>query len=105
MRGRKCRILGAMSSSPAFQASLQFDHRESKRGKIGRLFEDNLGKRFFSARLHNTFGSSFRARVSEINADPLSPITIFNEYHFDAEANAEVSCYWAELRGRHLDLG
>jgi hypothetical protein len=92
-------------SSPAFQTHLQFAHREGKRARIAELFSANLGRRLASPCLHLEFGSSFRARVSEINADPAEQITIRNEFYYDEREGKEISHYWAEPRVRHLDLG
>jgi hypothetical protein len=87
----------------SYQTSLTFAHRESKRGRISELFSNNIGKRFSSPWLHAEFGSSFRARVSEINLDVTSNIVIRNQNFYDRELDAEVSSYWAELRARHKD--
>jgi hypothetical protein len=92
-------------SSPAYQISLQFAHRQSKRKKIEHLFRTNIGHRFSSAWLHAQFGSSFRARASEVNLDANSEIVIRNAFYFDREEGAEISTSWSELRPRHLDLG
>jgi hypothetical protein len=93
------------TQTPGFQTHLQFAHRNSKRAKIEAFFLANLGRRFSSPSLHIEWGSSFRARVSEINLDPAAPITIKNQFFYDQEAGAEVSFYWAELRTpqRHRD--
>jgi len=92
-------------SSPTYQTSLAFTHREGKRGQIAEFFLAELGRPFPSPWLHNKFGTSFRARVSEINADPSEQIVIRNENHYDEELGCEVSVYWAELRHVHKDLG
>lgn len=71
--------------------------RDSKREQIQFWFCGNLGKKFSSKFLHNHFDTTaFRARVSEINADANSPITIKNDT--DLIDGKEVSCYWAERR-------
>lgn len=41
--------------------------RKTKRESIYGLFRDALGTHFDSYLLHQTYGSSFRSRVSEIN--------------------------------------
>jgi len=93
-------ILGM--ASPTFQHYLQFTHRNGKHWKIEQFFEANLGQRFPSDRLHGEWGSSFRARVSEINLDRQSRIVIKNQNFFDEQAGGERSFYWSELRGQQL---
>lgn len=82
----------------SYQTALQFQHRASKRARIVAFFLSNIGKRIASPWLHGEFGTSFRARVSEINTDKTSPIILCNENCFDAKLGQEVSVYWAELR-------
>ena len=94
-----------VTRSPRYQLSLAIGHRANRCSQITDFFFNNLGKRVPSPWLHGEFGTSFRARVAEINADACSPILIRNENHFDEEFNREVSAYWAELRPRHKDLG
>lgn len=94
-----------MATSPTYQTHLQFAHREGKKARIEEFFLANIGQRFSSAWLHTEWGSSFRSRVADINADRKCQITIKNECFFDEKEGAEVSMYWAELRPRHLDLG
>jgi len=48
------------------------------------------------------FGPSFRARVSEINRDPTSPIRILNETV--STNRQEASVYWGEVRGETASL-
>lgn len=85
-------------SAPALQLLLTLEHRESKRSKIYRFFESNVNTKFSSKYLHDTFGSSFRTRVSEVNRDSKSQITIRNEYVYDDLAKQEASSYWSEPR-------
>lgn len=68
-------------------------HRESKREKIEQLFSQNLGAPFTSLSLHMNFGSAVRTRISEINHDPNSTITIKNQTRW--EGSAEHSVYWS----------
>jgi hypothetical protein len=97
--------MNSTERNPSFQWSLEFSHRQSKRLRIVDFFLTNLGRRIPSPWLHGEFGSGFRSRVADINADKTSPITICNGHYFDAQLRQEVSVYWAELRARHLDLG
>jgi hypothetical protein len=70
--------------------------RLSKRQKIRNYFRDHIGVPIGSYSLHGMFGGAVRTRISEINRDPDSPITIKNEVTFrDGE---ECSLYWAELK-------
>lgn len=85
-------------SAPSLQCLLVFEHRENKRSKIETFFQSSLGKKFSSKYLHETFGSSFRTRVSEVNRDKSSQIRILNEYVFDDLAKKEISSYWAEAK-------
>jgi len=81
---------------PSFQMNLQLKARESKRDRIQQMFERNLGQRFSTSWLHLEFGVSFRTRVSEINNDKHSPITIKNHTWF--ENGKEQSEYYSEVR-------
>lgn len=85
-------------SVPSLQCLLVFGHRETKRTKIYSFFEENRGKKFSSKYLHDTFGSSFRTRVSEVNRDKGSQIVIRNEYVYDDLAKKELSSYWSEVK-------
>lgn len=85
-------------SAPSLQLLMTFEHRASKRTKIYQFFEENCGKKFSSKYLHDTFGSSFRTRVSEVNRDASSQIQIRNEYVYDDLAKKEISSYWAEAK-------
>lgn len=71
--------------------------RESVRDRIEFFFVGNLGKKFPSLDLHNRFGTGFRGRASEINADEQALITIRNDTDVLPDGT-EVSCYWAERR-------
>jgi hypothetical protein len=71
--------------------------RTNKRQRIINTFLDvPIGTKLSSKRLHDIFGSSFRSRVSEINRDSSSKITIRNKV--GTRNNTETSSYWAELR-------
>jgi hypothetical protein len=72
-------------------------HRENKRLQIAAFFSENLGRRFSSRILHNTFGSSLRTRISEINLNEyeVTDLVIKNVTTF--EGSREVSIYWAEI--------
>jgi hypothetical protein len=59
--------------------------------RIRQLFSDNIWVIFESSRLHETFGSSFRSRVSDINNNPDNGIKIVNHHTQSGE-----SWYWAE---------
>lgn len=85
-------------SAPSLQLLLVMEHRETKRSKIYQFFETNCGMKFSSKYLHDTFGSSFRTRVSEVNRDRSSQIRIRNEYVYDDLAKKEISSYWAEAK-------
>lgn len=91
-----------MSTGTALQPSFEWEkveaHRSKKRTKIYEFFEANLGKRFSSPWLHETFGVSFRTRASEINRDETSEVRICNEYKYVLSAGKEVSYYWSETR-------
>jgi hypothetical protein len=70
--------------------------RLSKRQKIRNFFRDCIGVPIGSYSLHGMFGSAVRSRISEINRDPDSPITIKNEVTF--QNGEECSLYCAELK-------
>jgi hypothetical protein len=53
-------------------------HRESKKWKIRQHYAARIGQPQDSQVEHGRFGSSFRARVSEINADSTCPFRIVN---------------------------
>jgi hypothetical protein len=79
-----------------------FRARRSRRDAIEAFFLEHLGQRFDSMELHQRFGTSFRARKSEIDRDPQSRIRIFNETTAGQDEHGEPcerSVYWAELRG------
>jgi hypothetical protein len=92
-------------AGPSYQTNLVFKHRSRKCAEVENFFSAKLGRRFPSCGLHVQFGTGVRSRISEINSDPASQITIHNETFYDSEAGQEVSGYRAELRHRHLDLG
>ena len=71
--------------------------RITKRDLILRFFSDRLEIRFRTDDLHLRFGTAFRTRVSELNRDPDSPISIRNQTERLADGK-EASWYWAELR-------
>jgi hypothetical protein len=78
-----------------------FRARRSRRDAIEAFFLEHLGQRFDSMELHQRFGTSFRARKSEIDRDPQSRIRIFNETTTGQDEHGEPcerSVYWAELR-------
>jgi len=79
---------------------LTHQHRLTKCHTIDTFFACQLGRRFRGDFLHGNFGTSFRARVSDINSDPEAKITIYNKVH-RGRRGEEYSEYWAELR---LDL-
>ncbi len=79
-----------------------FQARQSRRAAIEAFFLEHLGARFSTNTLHGQFGTSFRARVSEINRSPASSIRILNKTSVakdDLGQPCERSVYWAELRG------
>jgi len=95
-----------MSTSPTFQASLQFEHRARKRAEVEDFFSAHLGQKFSSYDLHVRYGPGVRSRISEINNDPAGVITIRNEAFYDHNIGQEVSGYWSELRTmEHRDDG
>lgn len=65
---------------------------KNKRLAMLTMFVANLGTKFRTDYLHRLYGTSTRTRISEINRDPASPITILNHTEGDA------SCYWAVPR-------
>ena len=100
--------------------SLPAQTRESRRNRIVRFFSGHVGESFRSDYLHTEFGSAFRSRVSELNRDPSSAITVHNCVERLPDG-AETSCYWAtwnspqgtlfpwfpcdQVRERHRDDG
>ena len=76
--------------------------RVSKRERIVTFFSGRLGVRYASPHLHAVFGTSFRARISEINADQNAPIHIFNETR--STDSGETSVYWSEVRSASRPL-
>jgi hypothetical protein len=95
------------NTGPSYQANLAFEHRSRKRVEVEDFFSANLGRQFSSYGLHVRFGPGVRSRISEINNDGASQITIHNETFYDSETRQEVSGYRAELRTstRHRDDG
>lgn len=69
-------------------------HRTSKRKAVEEFFTLNFGQRLSSRFLHNTFGSSLRTRISDINLDPETTLVIKNETTF--EGGKEKSIYSSE---------
>jgi hypothetical protein len=70
--------------------------------RIKAFFERNRGQKFCSLPLHNSFGTSFRTRVSDINTKPEHSdyrFTIKNDTFFDGRR--ERSFYWSEPK-EHL---
>jgi hypothetical protein len=85
-----------------------FHARKSRRGAIEAFFLDHVGERFGTAMLHGWFGTSFRARASEINRSPSSAIRILNKTGLGNDATGqplENSVYWAELRSGSTSTG
>jgi len=76
--------------------------RQSKRERITKLFTENIGKKYDTYNLHGMFGPSFRARVSEINHDPTSPIRILSDTV--STDRQEASVYWGEVQGETASL-
>ena len=71
--------------------------RATRIESITEFFLKNLGQEFRTDLLHLQHGTSYRARVSEINRDPLSRITIHNRVERLADGR-EASWYWATRR-------
>lgn len=87
-----------MSNAP--DASV-FKVRRSRRAAIEAFFLDHLGERFGTMTLHERFGTSFRARVSELNRDPKCSIRVCNDTSSGRDERGqpcERSVYWSELR-------
>ncbi len=88
-------------------------HRRSTRSAIAEHLRAHVGEPLNSAELHIRFGSSLRARISELHLDPDSGLLI-RDYTHCSEAG-EVSIYTATLRvaqptlfpmeRQHQDLG
>jgi len=94
-------------STPAYQSTLQFEHRSRKRREVEEFFSAHIGEKISSYWLHVQFGQGVRSRISEINNDPAAKIAIKNNSYFDEEASQEISGYLAEFRipDRHRDDG
>lgn len=73
--------------------------RKSKQQLIVEYMTINLGKKFGTMELHIKFGTSFRARVSDINKDEKCPIVIHNDTH--VQGQSEASVYWSTPRKQH----
>jgi hypothetical protein len=71
--------------------------RITKRQAIESFFSSHLGQKVSSLDLHAQLGSSFRSRVSDINRDLLSNLTILNSVTAQPDGS-EASVYWAEVR-------
>jgi hypothetical protein len=80
-----------------FSAGKVQQRRDSKRAQIEAFFGDNIGICFSSNYLHGRWGSAVRTRISEINRDKFSAITINNDTVIDADG-AEISAYVAVAR-------
>ena len=94
-----------MSSSPSYQASLQFEHRGRKRIELEDFGLAHVGQKFSSYGLHVRFGQGVRSRISEIIRDDSSLIRFENTLVFDAENDKEISGYEIVWRRRHRDDG
>lgn len=70
--------------------------RTSKREQIKNFFTENVGVQFGTFDMHSRYGTAFRTRVSEINRDENSSITIRNKTI--ASVDADRSYYWSEMR-------
>lgn len=71
-------------------------HREGKRAQIENYFINHLGEKVSSRVAHMKWGSSFRSRVSEVNRDKHSEVTICNEVGWTGAI--EESVYWGIRR-------
>jgi len=77
------------------------EHRRSKRTRIQQHYAERIGQPQDSRVEHIKWGSSFRARVSEINADSTCPFRIANTTI--CTAAGEISHYvsvWKEKSGQ-----
>jgi hypothetical protein len=68
-------------------------HRSNKREKIKAFFRHRLHQPIPSLELHNPFGTTVRARISEINREVGPELVISNRCHLTQ--NGEVSLYTA----------
>jgi hypothetical protein len=90
------------SNSVASQDRASAMHaRRSRRTQIEAFFREHIGERFGTNVLHQRFGTSFRARVSEVNRDTAAQIRILNKTSVakaESGQSCEPSVYWAEFR-------
>jgi hypothetical protein len=90
--------------NPALGTIAKF--RGDKVEKIKQFFADerNVGRKFSSLALHNTFGTTaFRTRVSDINKKTEHAdyaFVIRNEHFWDEARQCERSFYWSEAETR-----
>ena len=70
--------------------------RRTKRQEIQEFFSDHVGQVFKSYAMHAKYGSAFRTRVSEINADESAEIVIRNKTV--CAGGLEMSVYWSEYK-------
>jgi hypothetical protein len=71
--------------------------RRTKRAAIFDDFSTHVGQQFSSSACHAKYGSAFRSRVSEINRDLETTLTIRNAVSIQ-EDGTEESVYWSEVR-------
>jgi hypothetical protein len=71
--------------------------RKIKRAAIEAFFAAHIGQRFPTSGLYAKYGSAFRTRVSELNRDSASSVTIYNAIAV-RPGGEEHSTYWAEVR-------
>lgn len=83
-------------------ASQALAHRRSKRDLLYDYFRARLHQPQNSLELHIRFGTSVRARISEINNDPGSDLVIKN--HTYCTPAGETSLYTAGLRYALFDI-
>lgn len=81
-----------------FTSQKVLQQRENKAALVEKFFWERIGKEFSSYEMHGTFGSAFRSRVSDVNKDETSRVTIRNKINPQA-SGAEHSVYYAERRG------
>jgi len=84
-------------NNPAANSPQALAHRRSKGAQLHVYFRERLHQPQNSMELHVRFGTSVRARISEINRDPNSDIVIRNLTY--CTPAGEVSLYTAAPRG------